>query len=150
MPRSGTKEESPTSNPRLDTKRLEQLRVLLEETRLALLQQILAAEEGALSVEELAYRNADRSAQTIDYHLRALEEHDVVIRLKADDPQNDLPSTYWAVTETGIALLKQLGFYEEITVLSDAGDALERTARIEEIEAFSGRPTPNWYNSHSP
>lgn len=148
MPQSGPEEEPPTSDHQLDSERLEQLRVLLEETRLALLQQILAADEGALSVEELAYRNVDYSSQTIDYHLRKLEGHEVVTRLKADNPQNDLPSTYWAVTETGIALLKQLGFFEEISVLSEADDALERTARIEAIEAFGGRPTPDWYDSH--
>lgn len=148
MSQSGSGEAF-TSDYQLDTERLDQLRVLLQETRLALLQQVLAADEGALSVEELAYRNQDSSAQTIDYHLRALEDHDVVTRLKAENPQNDLPSTYWAVTETGIVLLKQLGFYEEIAVLSEADDALERTARIKEIEAFSGRPTPSWYDSHS-
>lgn len=143
MPQSDS-EETFASDFRLDTDRLDQLRVLLEETRLALLQQILAADEGALSVEELAYRNPDHSAQTIDYHLRALEEQNVVTRLKAENPQNDLPSTYWAVTETGIALLKQLGFFEEIAVLSEADDALERTSRIKEIEAFDGRPIPDY------
>jgi hypothetical protein len=97
----------------------------------------------------LPSKESDRSAQTIDYHLLALEEHEIVSRLKAENPQNDLPSTYWAVTETGIAFLKQLGFYEGIAVLSEADDTLERTARIEDIEAFSGRPTPNWYDSHS-
>lgn len=149
MPQSGSDENDSASPPWLETERLDQLRVLLEETRLALLQQILAADEGTLSVEEISYRNPDRSAQTIENHLISLEDHDVVTRLKAENPQNDLPSTYWAVTETGVALLKQLGFYEEIAVLSEADDALERPPRIEEIEAFSGRPTPNWYDSNS-
>jgi len=150
MPEPDTEEGSSVSDLQLDTERLDRLRVLLNETRLRLLQQILASDEGALSVEELAYRNTDRSEQTIDYHLRELEDYDVVTRLKADEPRNDLPSTYWAVTDIGIKLLQQLGFYEEIAVVSEADNALERTARIEEIEAFDGRPSPDWYDSPAP
>ena len=149
MPPSDTDNDNYTDS-HLDTERIARLQVMIEETRLALLQQILASDEGALSVEELNYRNTDRTAQTIDYHLRELEEHSIVTRLEADNPQNELPSIYWAVTETGIAILRQLGFYEEISVLSEADDALERTPRIEAIEAFSGRPEPNWYDSHPP
>jgi DNA-binding HxlR family transcriptional regulator len=124
---------------------LERMRAILEETRLGLLQQILASEPGALSVEELAYRNTDLKSGTIDYHLREPESRDVVTRLKADEPRTDLPSTYWAVTERGIDLLQRLGFYEEIAVLSEADAALERTDRIRTIEAFEGRPEPDWY-----
>lgn len=124
---------------------IERMRAILEETRLGLLQQILASEAGALSVEELAYRNTDLKSGTIDYHLRELESRDVVTRLKADEPRNDLPSTYWAVTEGGIDLLQRLGFYDEIAVLSEADAALERTERIRDIEAFEGRPEPGWY-----
>jgi len=124
MPEPDTEEGSSVSDLQLDTERLDRLRVLLNETRLRLLQQILASDEGALSVEELAYRNTDRSEQTIDYHLRELEDYDVVTRLKADDPRNDLPSTYWAVTDIGMKVLQQLGFYEEIAVVSEADDAL--------------------------
>ncbi|EMA05621.1 Helix-turn-helix domain-containing protein [Haloarcula vallismortis] len=148
MPQSGS-EEASTDDPQLDTERLDQLRIILEETRLRLLQQILASDSGALSVEELGYRNTDIKDQTIDYHLRELADRGIVTKLKTDSPANDLPSTYWAVSDLGIQLLKRLGFYDEIAVLSEADDSLERTARIEEIEAFSGRPSPNWYDSHS-
>jgi len=148
MCQSGS-EEPTTDDPQLDTERLDQLRVILEETRLRLLQQILASDSGALSVEELDYRNTDIKNQTIDYHLRELADRGIVTKLKADSPANDLPSTYWAVSDLGIRLLKRLGFYDEIAALSEADDSLERTARIEEIEAFSGRPSPNWYDSHS-
>lgn len=128
-----------------DEEAIDRIRSILDETRLRLLQQILAYDDGALSVEELAYRNTDFKERTIDYHLRELEQRAVVTKLKADTPRNDLPSTYWAVTERGVELLKQLGFYEEIAVLSEADDALERTERIREIEGFDGRPEPDWY-----
>lgn len=128
-----------------DEETINQLRAVLDETRLRLLQQILAYDDGALSVEELDYRNTDLKKGTIDYHLRQLADHNVVRKLRADNPENDLPSTYWAVTERGVELLKRLGFYDEIAALSEADDALERTDRIRDIEAFPGRPEPDWY-----
>lgn len=128
-----------------DADRIDRLRAVLDETRLRLLQQILAHDTGALSVEELDYRNADVAERTIDYHLRQLDEEGVVERTKVDGGRNDLPNTYWAVTPTGVDLLEQLGFYEEVAVLSAADDALERTDRIREIEAYDRRPEPDWY-----
>jgi len=125
------------------------MRAVLTQTRLSLVQQILASESGALSVEELDYRNTDIKKSTIDYHLRELSASDIVTALKADDPANDMPNTYWAVTETGIGLLQQLGFYSEIEVLAEADRALTRTSRIEEIEAFPGRPDPDWYDQYA-
>lgn len=127
-----------------DEETIGQMRSILDETRLRLLQQILAYDDGALSVEELAYRNTDLKDRSIDYHLRELERRAVVRKLKADNARNDLPSTYWAVSEDGVELLRQLGFYEEIVVLSEADDALDRTERIREIEEFEARPEPDW------
>jgi len=135
----------PTTDVGPDEETIDQLRAVLDETRLRLLQQILAYDDGALSVEELDYRNTDIKKRTIDYHLRKLADRNVVRKLKADNPENDLPSTYWAVTERGVELLKRLGFYDEIGALSEADDALKRTDRIREIEAFPGRPEPDWY-----
>lgn len=147
MPQSGPEESSVSDSP-LDTDRLEQLRGLLDEVHLRLLQQILASDSGALSVEELDYRNTDTEDRKIDYRLQKLADRGVVTKLKADNPTNDLPSTYWAVSDLGIQLLKRFGFYDEIGALSEADDALERTDRIRNIEAFDGRPSPNWYDSH--
>jgi DNA-binding HxlR family transcriptional regulator len=126
----------------VDEDRVETLQTLLDQTRLTLVQQILAHDSGVLSVEELCYRNPETNEQTIDYHLRKLDGAEVVERHKLGEEQrNDLPNTYWGVTERGVDLLKQLGFYDEIDVLSTADDALERTDRIREIESFDARPT---------
>ncbi|PSQ15820.1 ArsR family transcriptional regulator [Halobacteriales archaeon QS_8_69_26] len=135
----------PFDRERPDADRIDRLRAVLDETRLRLLQQVLAHDTGALSVEELDYRNTDVAERTIDYHLRQLDEEGVVERMKVDGGRNDLPNTYWAVTPIGVDLLKQLGFYEEVAVLSEADDALERTDRIREIEAYDRRPEPDWY-----
>lgn len=114
------------------------------ETGLRLLQQIVAHDSGALSVEELDYRNTDLVAETINNCLRELVADGVVQRLVVDS-ENDIPDTYWAVTPSGIHFLKRQGFYDEVAVLSAADDALERTDRIREIEQYGGRPDPEWY-----
>jgi repressor of nif and glnA expression len=103
-------------------------------------QQILAHDSNVLSVEELSYRNPDIESATVDYHLRKLESAGLTERLSADDPANDLPDTYWTVTERGVARLDELGFYDEIEALVVADEMLERTERIERIEIFDGRP----------
>ncbi len=103
-------------------------------------QQILAHDSNVLSVEELSYRNPDIESATVDYHLRKLESAGLTERLSADDPANDLPDTYWTVTERGVARLDELGFYDEIEALAVADEMLERTERIERIEIFDGRP----------
>ncbi|MEZ3116342.1 winged-helix domain-containing protein [Halobaculum sp. MBLA0147] len=117
----------------------------MSETRLAqtcwrLVQQILAHETGALSVEELSYRNPEIERETVDYHLRKLEAQSLTERHSVDGGPNELPSTYWAVTECGVRRLDDLGFYDEVAVLEVADDALERTDRIERIEQFEERP----------
>jgi len=103
-------------------------------------QQILAHDSSVLSVEELSYRNPEIESETVDYHLRKLESAGLTERLSADDPANDLPNTYWTVTERGVARLDELGFDDEIEALAVADEMLERTERIERIETFDGRP----------
>lgn len=124
----------------IDGTRFDQLDTLLDKKRLRFVQQILAHDSGVLSVEELSYRNPDIESGTIDYHLRKLESAGLTERLSTDDPANDLPNTYWAVTGRGVARLDELGFYDEVEVLAVADEALERTERIERIEAFDARP----------
>lgn len=145
MSRPDAAESRPITGSGPDEETIDRMKVVLDETRLRLLQQLLAYDDGTLSVEELAYRNTDLKKGTIDYHLRELEKRDVVARLKADPARNDLPNTFWAVTEDGVELLKRLGFYDEIAVLAEADRALERTDRIREIEQFEGRPRPDWF-----
>ncbi|MFB6233403.1 MAG: helix-turn-helix domain-containing protein [Haloarculaceae archaeon] len=109
-----------------------------------ILQQILASEQQCLSAAELDYRNPSLESSTIQYHLRQLEEAEVVERLKLPigERKRDLPSTFWAVTETGHRLLEQAGLAEEITHWRDLYERMERTPRIREIEAMP-RPSPN-------
>jgi len=122
----------------------ETLRLVLQQSRAKLLQQILASEQQCLSAAELDYRNPSLESSTIQYHLRKLEEAGVVERLKLPkgERRRDLPSTFWAVTRTGQRLLERAGLSEEIDHWRDLYERMERTPRIREIEAMP-RPRPD-------
>lgn len=130
-----------------DAERVEDKRAVLEPTRLRLLQQILATEWGSLSAPELAYRNTDLSESTIRDHLREMAERErpFVVKLRVEDGKREqgLPWTYYAVSEYGVELLKEVGAYDGITVLYQMYDRMERDP-IAEIEQFEHRPTPDW------
>lgn len=130
-----------------DTERVEDKRAILEPTHLRLLQQILATEWGSLSAPELAYRNTDLSESTIRDHLREManRKRPFVVKLKVEDGKRaqGIPWTYYAVSEYGIELLKEVGAYDGITILYQMYDRME-SEPIEEIEQFDHRPVPDW------
>lgn len=130
-----------------DTERVEDKRAILEPTHLRLLQQILATDWGSLSAPELAYRNTDLSESTVRDHLREMAERErqFVVKLTVADGERaqGIPWTYYAVSEYGVELLKEVGAYEGITVLYQMYDRME-SGPIAEIEQFDHRPTPDW------
>lgn len=132
------------------------LQAILSETKIRLLQQILASDTAALGAVELAARN-DITESTIRDHLRELADRDkqIVRTLDAetDDPvPNGIPRQYYAVTEYGIDLLKQIDMYEQVGLLYDMysaadlalPDTEERPVGIEDIEQYEHRPSPDW------
>lgn len=140
----------------VDADRIGDLRDILNETKIRLLQQILASRTGALSAVELAARN-EITESTIRDHLRELADRDepIVLTLEAetDGPvPNGIPRKYYAVTEYGIGLLKQVGMYEQIGILYDVYEAADlrlpdadgRPVSIEDIEDYPHRPAPDW------
>jgi hypothetical protein len=132
-----------------DEQRIRDLRDLLEPRKVKLLQQILATEWGSLSPAELAVRNPEVTDSTIRDHLRTMaqRERPFVVKLEDEEQKHaggDLPWTYYAVTEYGVELLEQTGFYDSITLLYQAYDAAETPEEIRHIEAYDGRPTPDW------
>jgi DNA-binding CsgD family transcriptional regulator len=141
---------------KLEADRLSDLRAILTETKVRLLQQILASPTGALSAVELAARN-DITESTIRDHLRDLAHRDspIIQTIDAETDNsvpNGIPRRYYAVTEYGIDLLNQLGLYEQIGILYDMYEAADlklpnaddRPVNIHDIEAYEHRPTPDW------
>jgi len=137
-----------------DAERLRDLRAILTKTKVTLLQQMLASPTGALSAVELAARS-EITESTIRDHLRDLTQRErpivEVLEAETDDPvPNGIPRKYYAVSEYGIELLKQVGLYEQIGIIYDMYEAADlsvpadRPRDIEEIEGYEHRPTPEW------
>lgn len=139
-----------------DADRLNDLRAILTETKVRLLQQILASPMGALSAVELGARN-DVTESTIRDHLRDLVQRDrpIVQTLDAeteDRVPNGIPRKYYAVSEYGIDLLEQVGLYEQVGSLYDMYEAADlelpntddRPVDIQDIETYEHRPMPDW------
>ncbi|WP_124190527.1 hypothetical protein [Natrarchaeobius oligotrophus] len=135
--------------------RLAALRAILVEPKVRLLQQILASPTGALSAVELAARN-EITESTIRDHLRDLQNQDpeivTVLEANTSPVPNGIPRKYYAVTECGVDLLKQVNLYEQIGILYDMYEAAElelpdsdeRPVTITNIEKFEHRPSPTW------
>jgi len=112
----------------------------MDDTGVRLLQQILACDSGALSAEEISYRNTDFTEDEIRERLEELQREGYVTALCAESVQDGMPSTFWTVTPPGVEYLKDAGLYEDVEILASADDALERSERILEIEEYHGRP----------
>jgi DNA-binding HxlR family transcriptional regulator len=126
---------------------LKDKRDILKPQYLRLLQQILATEWGSLSAPELSHRNEDISESTIRDHLREManRKRPFVRKLTVDEEQREqnVPWTFYAVTEHGIDLLKAVDAYEGITVLYQMYSRMD-SDEISHIEAFAHRPEPDW------
>lgn len=129
-----------------DEKRLADMRVVLEPRTLRILQQLLASETGALSPKEVAFRNPDVTESTIRDHLRTLTEEGLTEKLEpgVESIPNAIPRTYYAVSEYGIELLKQVGMYDGVAILYQVYREMDRPEDIQEIEEWEHRPTPDW------
>jgi len=105
----------------------------LSEHQTGILQQILAAHSTALSIEEITYRNTDLSGDEIEQVVEELANAGLITPYDAITP-DDIPSVYWTPTTEAVDELDEMGMLDEIEVLSEADDALDRTDRIKQIE----------------
>lgn len=134
-------------NDVFDGDRIQAMRTLLEKHNLRLIQQLLASDTGALSPKEVSWRNKDHISESTVYdHLSNLEDKGFVEKLEQSGPP-DMPSTYYAATPFTITLLKQMGLWENLGILYQVYDAMERPEEIEEIENWDERPKPDWLQS---
>jgi len=125
---------------------LEEFRILLDRTRLIIVQQTLAHDTGVLCRAELAARNPDVNESTLQYHLDTLVEKGILTKETPPETKRDLPSVFYAVSERGIDLLKQLNLYDEIAVWNNVYSQVSTPDELHEIEAMD-RPKPDWYDT---
>jgi DNA-binding HxlR family transcriptional regulator len=124
---------------------LEDLRSILDQTRCIILQQILAHDSGVLSKAELEARNPDVNESTLQYHIDTLVERGILRKLDAPENKRDLPSVFYAVSERGIELLKQVNLYDEIAVWNQMYSQVPTPEGLKKIEDME-RTEPDWYD----
>lgn len=130
-----------------DEARLEAMRELLEEHNLRIVQQLLASDTGALSPKEVAFRNRGIIAEsTVRDHLRTLAKKGFVEKLEPDVESipNEMPRTFYAASPLTIELLQEMGLWENLGMLYQIYNSLDRPEDIQRIEEWDGRPIPEW------
>lgn len=130
-----------------DGDRLAAMRELLEEHHLRIVQQLLASDTGALSPKEVAFRNEEIiSESTVRDHLRKLTEKGFMKKLEPDVERvpNEMPRTFYAASPFSIELLKEMGLWENLGMLYQIYDSLDRPEDVKKIEEWEGRPAPEW------
>lgn len=155
---SGDAEQSLQRPPRYESDFIEDQRFILQETRLMILQQILASESGALSIAELDWRIQDLTDSTLRSHVSDLasrgssgkKENDddnilALLEVPSGERTNDMPDYFYAVTEYGVELLKSVNMYQPIGILYQSYKEVERPENIEAIEQYEQRRSPDWF-----
>ncbi len=120
----------------------ERLRVVTQETRFALLQDVLGHPEQLPTLKELDYVNPSKSDSTIREHLDALVEVGVVerVELPSERRSRDLPHVFYGIAEDGRQFLDRHGLLRAEDSLREAYDAVEKTDRI---AAYESAPRPD-------
>ena len=124
----------------LDTVR-ERLNVVTQETRFSLIQDIIGHPSELPTLKELDYVNPSRSQTTIRQHLQRLVEAGIVekVELPEDRRQNNLPYTFYGISEEGRRFLEEHRLLRAEETLQKIYDRVEKTA---EIERYESAPRP--------
>ncbi|MBB6090836.1 DNA-binding transcriptional ArsR family regulator [Halobacterium salinarum] len=119
----------------------ERLNVVTQETRFALLQDILGHPSELPTLKELDYVNPSKSRTTIRQHLQQLVDADVVeeVLLPEDRRQNDLPYKFYGISENGRQFLEEHKLYRAQDTLREIYDRVEKT---EDIKRYETAPRP--------
>ena len=115
----------------------ERLNVVTQETRFSLVQDILGHPSGLPTLKELNYVNPNRSQTTIRQHLQQLIEADIVEKgeLPENRRQNDLPYTFYGLSEEGRRFLEEHKLLRAEETLQEIYDQVEKTAEVERYES---------------
>ena len=120
----------------------ERLNVVTQEPRFSLVQDILGHPSGLPTLKELDYVNPSRSQTTIRQHLQRLVDAGIVekVELPEDRRQNDLPYTFYGLSEDGRRFLEDHKLLRAEETLREIYDQVEMTA---EIERYETAPRPD-------
>ena len=117
------------------------LNIVTQETRFALLQDILGHPSELPTLKELDYVNPSKSQTTIRQHLQQLVDAGIVkeVLLPDDRRQNDLPYKFYGISESGRQFLEEHKLYRAQDTLREIYDRVEKT---EDIKRYETAPRP--------
>ncbi|WP_440009146.1 helix-turn-helix domain-containing protein [Halomicrococcus sp. SG-WS-1] len=113
------------------------LNTVTQETRFALIQDILGHPAQLPTLKELDYVNPSKSQTTIRQHLQQLIDVGIVeeVVLPKDRRQNDRPYKFYGLSEDGHAFLDDHGLLRAEETLQDIYARVEKTDTIERYQA---------------
>ncbi|WP_254538738.1 helix-turn-helix domain-containing protein [Halomarina litorea] len=119
----------------------ERLNVVTQETRFALLQDILGHPSELPTLKELDYVNPSKSQTTIRQHLQQLVDAGIVeeVLLPEDRRKNDLPYKFYGISESGRQFLAEHKLLRAQDTLREIYDRVEKT---DDIERYETAPRP--------
>jgi len=119
----------------------ERLNVVTQETRFALLQDILGHPSELPTLKELDYVNPSKSQTTIRQHLQQLVDAGIVeeVLLSEDRRQNDLPYKFYGISESGRQFLEEHKLLRAQDTLREIYDRVEKT---DDIKRYETAPRP--------
>ena len=119
----------------------ERLNVVTQETRFALLQDILGHPSELPTLKELDYVNPSKSQTTIRQHLQQLVDAGIVeeVLLSEDRRQNDLPYKFYGISTSGREFLKEHKLLQAQDTLRAIYDRVEKT---DDIKRYETAPRP--------
>ncbi len=119
----------------------ERLNVVTQETRFALLQDILGHPSELPTLKELDYVNPSKSQTTIRQHLQQLVDAGIVeeVLLPEDRRQNDLPYKFYGISERGRQFLEEHKLHRAQDTLREIYDRVEKT---DDIKRYETAPRP--------
>jgi len=119
----------------------ERLNVVTQETRFALLQDILGHPSELPTLKELDYVNPSKSRTTIRQHLQQLVDAGIVeeVLLPDERRQNDLPYKFYGINESGRQFLEEHKLLRAQDTLRAIYDRVEKT---DDIKRYETAPRP--------
>ena len=119
------------------------LNVVTQETRFALLQDILGHPSELPTLKELDYVNPSKSQTTIRQHLEELVDAGIVeqVTLPRDRRQNDLPYKFYGISESGRQFLKEHKLLRAQDTLREIYDRIEKS---DDIIRYETAPRPEY------
>lgn len=121
----------------------ERLSVVTQETRISIVHDILGHPSGLPTLKELVYINSTLSQTPIYQHLQRLIGAGIVEKVKLPEGrrQNDLPYTFYGISEEGQQFLEA---HQLLRSEETLGETYERVEKTEVIKRYESAPRPEW------